>query len=157
MTRQRLLWLASVVVLAASFAVALLDAPGGMAGSQQRVDHLAAEVRCPTCNGLSVAESEAPLAQSAKAEIATQVGAGRTDAEVRDYFVGRYGPSALMTPPRSGLTWLAWLLPIAAVVGGITVVVMAVRAWRLRGRPAQRTGPSAEDRRLVEAALREGS
>lgn len=154
MTRHRVLWAALVLVLVAALAIGTFTSPSGPSTIEGRVGALAAQVRCPTCNGLSVAESEAPLAQSAKQEIDAQVRAGRTDEEVRGYFVSRYGQSALMSPPRRGVTALAWVLPVGVVLSGAVVVVLVVRTWRRRS-VAIDVAPSAEDRALVDAALRE--
>jgi cytochrome c-type biogenesis protein CcmH len=62
-----------------------------------------------------------------------QLAAGRTPDEVKDYFVAKYGEWILLEPEPRGFNVLVYILPIAAVLGGIAVVVVAVRRW---SRPA---------------------
>jgi cytochrome c-type biogenesis protein CcmH len=60
-------------------------------------------------------------------EIATQIAAGRTDAEIRAFFVDRYGEWVLLSPPRRGLNLLPWLVPIGGVLVGAGVWVALAR------------------------------
>ncbi len=87
--------------------------------AQDRVNAIAVTLRCPTCQGLSVADSDAPISQSMRAIIAEQLADGRTDAEIRGYFVQRYGDWILLSPPSSGLGWLVWARPVVGVAGGV--------------------------------------
>ena len=99
---------------------------------------IAAELRCPDCQGLSVAESRTAAAQAIRREIDAQLAAGRTPDEVRDSFVERYGDSILLRPAAA----LAWLVPLVALVGALTVVA----TWMLR-----RGGPAAAPQPVDEA------
>jgi cytochrome c-type biogenesis protein CcmH/NrfF len=111
-----------------------------------QVESLAAELRCPDCQALSVAESRTAASLAIRREIAAQLGAGRTADEVRRHFVDRYGEWILLRPASP----LAWLVPLATIaVGG------AVLAWwlRRRGRDAPAPSPPVDEatrRRLDE-------
>jgi cytochrome c-type biogenesis protein CcmH/NrfF len=87
---------------------------------------LAAELRCPDCQALSVAESRTAASAAIRREIATQLAAGRNVDEVRQHFVDRYGAWILLRPASPQ----AWLVPLAAVLAGAA----ALAAWLLARR-----------------------
>ena len=95
--------------------------------SEERSLELATRVRCPQCQ-VSVADSNAQVAQTMRAIIDEQIDEGRTDDEILDYFVERYGDWVLTSPRFGGSTLLLWLLPVGAVVGGGWLI------WRLSER-----------------------
>lgn len=102
-----------------------------------RAQSIAAELRCPVCQNLSVADSPSRLAGEMRAEIDGQLRAGRTDEEVRAYFVARYGEWVLLEPTRHGLNLLPWLLPIAGLLAGLVIwAAVVVRRPRERAREA---------------------
>ena len=78
---------------------------------------IAAELRCPDCQALSVAESETASAANIRREIAEQLAVGRTPEEVRAFFVARYGEWILLAPTSP----FAWWIPVVAVVAGIGI------------------------------------
>lgn len=113
--------------------------PGGRAAA------LAAELRCPDCQGLSVAESRTAAAQAIRAEITAELAAGRTPDAVRQSFVDRYGDWILLRPRAP----LAWIVPLALIAAGLGGVL----AWILRRRSAPlatAAPPDPELRRRVE-------
>ncbi len=124
-----------------------------------RVHSVAQALRCPTCNGESLAASETPLAQSMRGEIRRQLARGRSPAQVRAWFENRYGPQVLMVPGPS-VTWAA------LVAGSLATLVLGGVAWssarRNRGRsparaPAQAGGGGPiSARRLIVVALAVG-
>jgi cytochrome c-type biogenesis protein CcmH len=113
--------------------------PGGQAAA------LAAELRCPDCQGLSVAESRTAAAQAIRAEITAELAAGRSPDAVRQSFVDRYGDWILLRPRAP----LAWIVPLALIAAGLGGVL----AWILRRRTAPLAiapPPDPELRRRVE-------
>ncbi len=96
-----------------------LGAPPSDEEVTQRTDQLASELRCPVCQGLSVAASPSEAARAMRDRIHELVALGYGDQQIVDYFVGRYGTWVLLEPPKQGLTWLLWLGPAAAVGGGL--------------------------------------
>jgi cytochrome c-type biogenesis protein CcmH len=114
--------------------------------ADQRGAAIAATLRCPTCQGLSVGDSPSKVAASMRDIVAEQVDDGRSDEQIRQWFVDRYGPWILLSPSAGGLGWLAWLLPVVALGAGVLVA-----ARRLGG-----DGPDIgeDDLRGAEAAAR---
>lgn len=100
-----------------------------------RAAALESRIKCPSCEDLSVAQSEASSAISARREIVSMLKAGSTDAQIEASFVSRYGPSILLEPSSSGLGVLVWVVPLAAAV--LALSGLAVLFWR-RQRELQR-------------------
>lgn len=149
-TLQKFAWPGLAIVFVIALASGSFAARPQPMTQQARIDRLASQIRCPTCEGLSVQQSVSPLAESSKQEITNEVQAGKTDKQIRDYFVSRYGPTALMSPKRTGIVNLAWILPVLVGIALIAGVVLAIRKWGIgRGTP----GPTATERRRVEIAL----
>lgn len=142
----------SLLVVVALVLAAILSAPGP-AGDAERVERLAAGLRCPDCQALSVAESRTRAAAAIRDEIATLVTAGSSDEEVRAHFVERYGQWILLAPDDP----LAWWLPIGAVLAAITA--FGAWLWAGRARPAGAdpaaalAAPAESDRRRVRDEL----
>ena len=108
-------------------AVALLEAPT-TASRQGRIAHLETLVKCPACDDLSVAQSNATTAVAVRHEIVADVKAGRSDDQILTSIEDAYGPSILLSPSTSGLGSLLWIVPLGVVL------VLLVVGLRLRGR-----------------------
>ena len=135
--------LAVAAVLALVGVIVLLPSPA----ATDQVTALAAELRCPDCQALSVAESRTAASVAIRREIATQLAVGRTADQVRQHFVDRYGAWILLRPASP----LAWLVPLAVVLAA----GVGLAAWlvtRRRGRIAPPDAPidAATRRRLAE-------
>jgi cytochrome c-type biogenesis protein CcmH len=166
--------LTSALVLAggALLAVAVRGGPAP-ATLQQRADAVGSTLRCPACEDLSVVDSPSAIAREIRADIVRRLRAGQSPEAIRGFYVGRYGPWILLSPPRSGVTLFAWLLPALLVAGGLVLLVASVRRWTRRedarggdtasdgsNEPGGANGPrgtvdrlSAADRRLLDRAL----
>jgi cytochrome c-type biogenesis protein CcmH/NrfF len=96
---------------------------------EQFVD-VAKELRCPTCTGLSVLESDAKFSVQIKDIVKEQVEQGKSKDEILKYFTERYGPWILRAPPKTGFNVLAWALPIGVLILGPLLVWFFV--WRKR-------------------------
>jgi cytochrome c-type biogenesis protein CcmH len=114
----------------------------------ERADALAAELRCPDCQGLSVADSPTGSAREIRRQIDELVAGGATDDEVRAHFVARYGEWIRLAPSATAL----WALPFLVLAIGVVVLL----AWlRARRDSAEAAGPvigDEERRRLREEA-----
>lgn len=139
-----------VVVVAIALAVGA-GGGGGPASDEERVQEIAASVRCPTCQGQSVASSDAPAAVSLREEVARRVAAGQGDDEVRAALVAAYGDGILLNPPASGVAGLVWVLPVAGVVVALGALAYSFRRWR----PAADRHASPEDHEVVARARQE--
>ena len=147
-------WLPFLVLVPVVVVALLVGAGGGDGppGPAARTARLSADVRCPTCEGLSAAESGTPAAAAVRQEIRRRVDAGESDAEIRAFLVSRYGKDIILTPEGTGVAALVWVLPVMAVVLGAGGLAFALRRRRTDGTATA----TAEDRQLVEQALRRG-
>jgi cytochrome c-type biogenesis protein CcmH len=94
-----------------------------------RTRQLAAQLRCPVCQGLSLQDSPSELSQQMRDVIRQQLAAGRTPDEVKAYFVGRYGEWILMEPQAHGFNWIVYGLPLFILAGAAWTLVIALRKW----------------------------
>jgi cytochrome c-type biogenesis protein CcmH len=109
-------------------ALALVVAPSG--GSERgRIAHLETLVKCPSCDDLSVAQSNATSALAVRRDITTRVHEGQSDNRILTSLESTYGTSILLSPSTSGLGALLWLVPIGAL---IALMVAAFRLARRR-------------------------
>ena len=145
----------ALIGAAAAIAVAAARGPSPPGTLEGRVRGIASTLRCPVCQDLSVADSPSALATQMRASIAQQLQAGRTPDEIRAGFVAAYGQWILLSPPRRGLTLVAWLIPFGLALAGLLLAVGAIRRWN-RGRATSSAKPvslAPEDRRLLDRAL----
>jgi cytochrome c-type biogenesis protein CcmH len=96
----------------------------------QRMHDVASQLKCLVCQGESVADSPATLSQQMRGVIRQQLQSGKSEQEVIQYFVSRYGDRILLSPPWQGLSLLAWLVPIALMLGGILLLFFVIRSWQ---------------------------
>lgn len=99
-----------------------------------RVREIGAELRCPVCQNISVADSPSALAVEMRTVIRQKLEAGESRDEIIKYFVGVYGEEVLLNPPFRGFTLLAWAGALLAVVGGAVLLISKLRN-SLLGRP----------------------
>lgn len=94
---------------------------------QARYDKLISETRCLKCQNQSIKDSNAFLAGDLRREIRRMLGEGKTDEEIYDFLVTRYGEFALYRPRMSGKTLILWIAPIALLLAGGFVLVNILR------------------------------
>jgi cytochrome c-type biogenesis protein CcmH len=106
---------------------------------EKRFHALVAELRCVMCQNQSLADSNAQIAVDLRREVLQLMREGRSDQEVRDFLVARYGEFVLYRPQVEAKTWLLWFGPLLfALLGGVVV-------WRLLRRNAGAATPPADD------------
>ena len=133
------LLLAIVVLLAALWSFMSLNASAHNT-LDQRVQEVGAQLKCPVCQGESVADSPSLLAQQMRGSIREQLQAGKSEQEVIQYFVNSYGQDIVWTPQWQGFTLLAWLAPIVLLLGGLGLLFLTLREWRMVAPVAENTG-----------------
>ncbi|HET9037667.1 MAG TPA: cytochrome c-type biogenesis protein CcmH [Myxococcaceae bacterium] len=94
---------------------------------EARVQALGKQLRCPMCQGLSIADSNASAARAQMDKVRELVAAGRTDEQIRGYFTSRYGEWALLEPEASGMNLLVWFLPLLLLLGGGYAIARTMR------------------------------
>jgi cytochrome c-type biogenesis protein CcmH len=141
------------VALAAVVAVALVIGGAGPDKGPRspaaRAQSIGEDLRCPVCQGLSVADSHSPTAEAMREDIRRRVDAGESAEAIKAYYVSRYGEWVLLRPEASGVGVLVWVLPVGALLLAAGGLALAFRRWR---RQPTMTATD-EDRALVEAAL----
>jgi cytochrome c-type biogenesis protein CcmH len=97
---------------------------------ERRLVAIADELRCLVCQNESLAGSRAELAQDLKREIRGLIKAGKSDAQIVDFMVSRYGDFVLYRPPLKPSTWLLWLGPFVLLAIGMIALVLHLRRRR---------------------------
>ena len=120
------------------------------AGLDERARDLAHELRCLVCQNQTIADSNAPLAQDLRGQIREQLAAGRSDAEVLDYMVARYGDFVLYRPPFKASTLALWAGPFVLLALGAFVFWRRVARRRPQAPPALSAAERAQAAKLLE-------
>src|SRR5690606_31819593 len=117
---------------------------------RERYRTLTEELRCPKCQNQNIADSNAPIAMDLREEIFRMLEEGKSNDEIVDYLVDRYGDFVRYNPPVNTTTLLLWYGPAGLLVLGFGVLaVILVRRRRVDAAPAARTLSDAERQRLA--------
>ena len=92
---------------------------------EARLVNIAEELRCLVCQNESLASSRADLAEDLRTQVREQIVKGRTDQEIKDYLVERYGDFVLYRPAVKPMTWALWFGPFAVLLS------CSCRCWTL--------------------------
>ena len=132
----------------------VLAADSGLAQSvgdpivEARVQRLAEELRCLTCMGQSIADSQSSFSSDMKREMRTMISAGKSDKEIMEFMVLRYGDFVLYRPPVKSTTWLLWGGPFVLLIAALGFLIT-----RLRARATQDVTPLSEAEHRQAAGL----
>lgn len=131
--RRSLLLLLALVAAVSVLWLGLLFTASASASKRldQRVQEVGVQLKCPVCQGESVADSPSLLAQQMRGVIRQQLQAGKSESEVLQYFANRYGEQIIWSPPWQGFSLLAWLVPVLLLLGGSIVLLSILRDWRM--------------------------
>ena len=116
---------------------------------EARLIVIAEELRCLVCQNESLIASRAGLALDLKHQVREQIKAGKSDAEIRDYMVQRYGDFVLYRPPVKGTTLLLWFGPLLLLAAGFVALWIFVR----RRRTVQAAALSTEEESRADELL----
>lgn len=139
-------WIALGVVVVISLAVVVW--PRGEQSAAARAHNLETQLKCPECEGLAVADSNAPTSLAIRADIKKRIRQGESDEDIRQAYVARYGEQILLQPQGSGISLLVWVLPVVVLVVGAFGIGYVLH----RNRHAPRLHASEADEQLVERA-----
>jgi cytochrome c-type biogenesis protein CcmH len=112
----------ALLLAACTIAQAQVESPLDM-----RLKKLEEELRCLVCQNQSLADSNAPLAADLRREVRELAVSGKSDTEIKQYLVARYGDFVLYDPPVKRITWLLWFGPFVLLAGGVCVWWMVAR------------------------------
>lgn len=132
----------------ATEAVPLADDPV----AEKRLLAISAELRCLVCQNESLAGSRADLANDLRREIRDMIQAGKSDTEIMDFLVARYGDFVRYRPPLKPATWLLWGGPFVLLFLGIALLV---RLLRQRKASAEKSALTEEDQRRAQQLMDE--
>lgn len=112
--------------------------------SDDEVNAIAKQLYCPVCENTPLDVCPTEACRQWRELIRLQLSQGKTETEIKQYFVENYGARVLAEPPRSGLNWLIYLLPPATILAGAWILFRAFRSWT-RGSAAAAGGTSQPD------------
>ncbi len=103
--------------------------------SDDDVNAIARQLYCPVCENTPLDVCPTEACRQWRALIRQQLSEGRSEAEIKQYFVENYGARVLAEPPRSGLNWLVYILPPAIILTGAYILFRSLRSWTRPGQP----------------------
>ncbi len=112
---------------------------------EARALEIGSMLRCPQCQGLSVADSPVDAAQSMQAKVRRLVASGYSEEQILAYFETSYGEFIRLSPKPEGFNLVVWILPVLGLLLGVGLI-----AWRLRGATASAPAAASGDEDLEE-------
>jgi cytochrome c-type biogenesis protein CcmH len=129
--RDRMKTLLPIAIGAIALGIIVVGLAGGPASApspEQRIENLSAAIKCPFCNGESLADSGSSVAGDYRDLIAVRVAAGATDNEILDEFAANFGDSYILDGSTTQWTVALWAIPVALLIGGIVGIGMMRKA-----------------------------
>ena len=139
--------IASVAVIAV-MAVSLLLLTSTQPATLDRVEQIGTRIKCPVCQGESIANSPSQMAEDMMDLVSERVSSGVPDQQIIDELLGSYTGAVLLDPPASGNTLVLWVAPVLALAVGIAMIVW----WRRHpgsGKSDESSSPGKSRTRLV--------
>ena len=121
---------------------------------EKRLVHISEELRCLVCQNESLASSRAELANDLREEVRKLIKQDKSDTQIKDYLVARYGDFVLYKPEVKPLTWVVWFGPFLLLLMG--VIGMALYLRQRQAAQTVQTSLSDDDRRKVQSLLKSG-
>ena len=118
-----------------------------------RFRELTQELRCPKCQNQDIADSNAPIATDLRREIYRMLGEGKSNQQIIDFMVDRYGDFVRYKPALTGKTAVLWFGPLALLVGGLVLIAVIVGRRRRVTQADGGDSLSAEERQRLAALL----
>jgi len=97
---------------------------------EQRMHQLTNQLMCPVCDAQTIDGSNAQISKDMRAKVQELLHEGKSNSEIKDYFILRYGEDILAAPTGIGFNLLAWIMPIFIVLGGISITFLALKNMR---------------------------
>ena len=123
--------------------------------TRQRFYHLNDELRCPKCQNQALGDSNSPIATDLRGQVYRLLNEGKSDQQIKDYLVARYGEYILYRPELSSHTLMLWLTPLLLLLIGFVVVLVMIK--RRRSQIAAPLLDAVEQQRLHELIEKAGS
>lgn len=157
MSRQlrNTLYAGAIVGLLAFLVIGLLPRDRTPETAAERGHRIASELRCPFCNGESIADAQSSIAADLRELIDEQVESGMTDDEIFDYYVSLYTDRVLLSPPLLGWGLALWLLPLGVLIAGIVALRRRKRSTGVATFAVSSPAALDDAKRIVAADLAE--
>ncbi len=147
MPKYALVWIATALAImsaldlnTAARAQAPTPAPGAEPDmtlvTDNQVNAIARQLYCPVCENVPLDVCPTQACAEWRELIREQLASGMSEAEIKQYFVNRFGDRVMATPPARGLNWLAYIIPPLAILLGAFLVFRAMRMWQRQAGPA---------------------
>jgi cytochrome c-type biogenesis protein CcmH len=149
-----LLSLCLVTATGARAAIDLTDF-GGNKALEDRYHTLVTELRCLVCQNQTIADSNADLAKDLRREVHDMLVAGKTDEDIKEFMLARYGDFVLYKPPVKSSTVPLWVGPFVLLAVGLVVIVVMIRRRAGQAQPAMKREDAERARKLLDDAGRE--
>jgi len=124
---------------------------------EQRFQTLISELRCPKCQNQNIADSDAPIAMDLRNEIFRMLEEGKSNEEIIDFLVSRYGDFVLYKPPLTSRTLLLWYGPAGLLLIGFGVLGVIVLRRRGQNKDRSAAGLSVDEQARLAALLEQNS
>ena len=124
---------------------------------RQRYRNLIEELRCPKCQNQNIADSDAPIATDLRNEIFRMLEEGKSNEEIIDFLVSRYGDFVLYKPPLTSRTLLLWYGPAGMLVIGFAVLGVILLRRRSQNKDRSAAGLSVDEQARLAALLEQNS
>ena len=125
---KRLFWIAALILVLSTLTVATVSAQGSTP-TDDDVNAIARQLFCPVCENTPLDVCPTQACKEWREEIRSMLADGKSEAEIKQYFVDYYGARVLAEPPRTGFNWLVYVVPPIVIVAGVFVLFRALRAW----------------------------
>lgn len=120
------------------------------AEKEARVMQLGKKLRCAVCQGVSIADSPASMARAQLDKVRELVAEGKSDDEIMEFFVKRYGEWVLLEPTGGGLNTVLWLGPLALLGIGLAIIVLQSKKRAAQAPAAAPAEPASDDALLAQ-------
>jgi cytochrome c-type biogenesis protein CcmH len=127
---SRVAW--ALLVVVAIVLLVIGSVTPSVTSAEARISRLDSIIKCPACEDLSIAQSDAPTSVTLRNEVAGWVHSGWSDQRIEQAVVARYGPGGLLLPSGSGVDAALYLIPLGAI--GVAVVLLGGFLWRRQRR-----------------------
>src|SRR4030042_5536250 len=98
--------------------------------SDDQVNAFAGQLYCPVCENIPLDVCPTTACAQWRELIRQKLAEGKTEQQIKDYFVEQYGARVLGTPPPKGINWLVYVVPPVAILAGVYILYRALRSWK---------------------------
>lgn len=129
---KRSFWIIGILLVFLSLSTGRASAQSPTPSDDQ-VNAIARQLFCPICENVPLDVCPTQACHDWRELIRQMLADGKSEADIKQYFVDHYGARVLSEPPAAGLNWLAYVVPPVAFCAGVVLLFLAFRTWRRTG------------------------